>query len=134
MLLAAGLVVGAVGLAIAWFGAAGSPVFRTELIWIAIAVLVCAVATIAEVLWLLVGFRRLRSERRAVAAMVRQRHERRQAQNPQAAQAADPAAFVAAPEMQRRHRPSCDVVAGKPVAFLSAADSDALVGCGMCGS
>ncbi len=111
----------------------GSPVFRTELIWIAIARAgVRASRRSPRCCGCSSGSGRLRSERRAVAAMVRQRHERRQAQNPQAAQAADPAAFVAAPEMQRRHRPSCDVVAGKPVAVLSAADSDALVGCGMC--
>lgn len=135
--LTACVIIGAVGLLIAWFGASGSAKFRTELIWIAVGVGVCGLAALGEAIWLMAGWRRLGLERRAVAGLLQQRRALRAPEVPIADFSAESVpAYVAGAGMRKRHRPGCDVVRNKPVEALSVAECDArgLLSCGMCDS
>lgn len=131
------LIVGAGGLAVAWFGASGSATFRTELIWIAVGVGVCVLAALGEAVWLMVGWRRLGAERLIVAGLVRQR---RAARMPDASvgesESRSTDGYVVSAGMRRRHRPGCDVVRGKPIEVLTTAECETrgLLSCGMCDS
>lgn len=136
LLLAVCLSIGAAGLVLAWYGASGSARFRTELIWIAIGVGVCALATVGEAVWLIVGWRRLGRERGIVSGLIRQRRDLRASDAPGTPTSAPVAGFVVGSGMRRRHRAGCDVVRSKPVEPVSAAQSEdlGLLSCGMCGS
>lgn len=129
--------VGLVGITITWIGCSGALDFRDQAIWTSFAVLAAALAASGGVAWLLTGLAAVSRERRQLRADIAALY----GFTARADANSDPtevgrAGLVTADGMRRYHRPSCDVVRGKPVrpARVSGQDAEDLKPCGMCQS
>lgn len=120
---------GLIGLA--WFGAGGTVDWTDQLRWTALAIGGVTLVGFAGALWLGLGLRRVRLEKRALCVSLVARRDRLAAYAaPVAERGANRVTRVG---MSHHHAPDCLLVAGKDVRELTADDLD-LVPCGVCGA
>jgi hypothetical protein len=121
---------GLAAVVIGWVVISGTTVWRTQVIWTAVATGGVAIASTGAGLWLIAGFGTVARERRAVIELLRQ--TRTAAPAAQLDLADD--TVVTAPSMTRFHRPDCPLVKGKSVsaATYAAVARRNLQPCGMC--
>ena len=103
------VLLGAVGLVVAWWGVSGTAKLSTQITWLNVGVAAVVVGGLGNMTWLLQGRRALALRRRAVLAGI-----------PVAALRTSPPAYpesaptrVAVPGATRYHREGCAAVAGK---------------------
>jgi hypothetical protein len=107
----AGIVLGALLIAVGWFGASGTKTFAKQLLWVNLAVVGSALAATAQASWLLRGWRRVGALRREVLAS----YPRRPASALARAEGLsdDHGSHVTVPGTRRYHRRTCLLVRGK---------------------
>ena len=120
------LAVGAVSLGMGWYGAAEEADWHDHARWIVLAVTGVALGGLGLLGWVIAGRVRIVAARRAVIKNLTLRQQR---SGPVPLMTAE---LVTAPDMHRRHRPSCLLMTGK--AAKPATDWDDLIGCGVCGT
>lgn len=125
--------VGAAGVGVCWNGASREAAFRDQIGWTVGSFLFLALFVLGGVLWLMVGFRRVRHgihELHADANMVFHLEEL----DVLGATEAEPTGLdlVVGPGMQRAHRPDCMLVRGKRVNVLTPSQRAEFPPCGMC--
>lgn len=106
-----------VGLGVAWVGVSGANAFGTQLAWTAVGVAALGMEAAGGVMWLLAGWRRLRTERQELAAIVQARFI---AERSGASTRSD-SVRVASSSMQRYHRVTCQLARKKQVQPISSA-------------
>ncbi|WP_344602811.1 hypothetical protein [Sporichthya brevicatena] len=118
----------------AWYGGSGDLDFDDQAAWIALAVLGAVIAAAGGALWLLTGLAMVARERRSVQACIAALYGTSAAEVDEINRTAANAVHVTADGMRRYHRPSCDVVRGKPVRPIAGPRNEDLLACGMCQS
>lgn len=129
------VIVGAVVLAVSWYGCSGETTWRVQVRWFGLGVLACAVNALGCLVWLGAGVRSLRRERAWTTAELRRRDLRPVRPAADAAVAATRSeALVTGARMRRYHRSDCPLMAGKEAQVLSAeaAAARGLPACGVC--
>jgi hypothetical protein len=125
-----------VALLVAWWVASGTVRNGHQVGSLAVGVAAVVVSGSANALWVLVGRRSVSSRRRqiadAVAVLVSELE--REGGDPASRAVPTTAAFVTLEGVRRYHRPSCDLVVGKPIVAWSAQDPKApwREPCGVC--
>ena len=114
---------GLVLVGVGWFGTSSSVVVGDQVRWVVVGAAGVIVLGAGNLAWLLTGRRAVGELRRRLVA------ERRLLSVPPSASTMR---LVSGPNMTRAHLDSCPLVAGKPVATVTA--TDGLRRCGVCGS
>ncbi|MBA3741359.1 hypothetical protein [Sporichthya sp.] len=144
--------VGAVGLAVSWYGCAGETYFRDQYGWLAAGTASAAIASVGLTLWVQAGMRAVRGEeKRLLTAVILRRRlaldlplgqdtaprvarVRPTASSEPVIESPGVPALVSAPSMTRAHLPSCRFVRNKQVAPVTEAEVlvRGLAGCPVC--
>jgi hypothetical protein len=129
--------VGAVGVGGCWNGASREVAFRDQIGWTVGGFAFLGLFALAGVLWLMVGFRRVRHgvhELQADMAMVFRLQDLEVEALVGTATADQPTGLdlVVAPGMSRAHRPDCMLARGKQVRALTPSERGSYPPCGMC--
>jgi len=116
-----------VGLGVCWLAAAFHSSWPPQIKWIEAAIVAVVIACLANAVWLLGGFRQVRSQRRACIQMLT------------TAEITEPAShwpggeiYVSAPRMTMYHRPSCLLVKDKFTEPVTPEGACSLAPCRVC--